>query len=74
MKKKVYDLEQTKKKMQEEIELKEEEHMIALLDQQLKNTKNDSHNSNENLKKSLTLGNNNSKQIPNLATTYKSLK
>jgi hypothetical protein len=61
--------------MQEDIDLKEEEHMIALIDQQFKFTKNDSLNNNDiSLKKSITVSNNDSKQIPNLANTYKSLK
>lgn len=48
--------------------------MIALIDQQFKLSKGESQNCSTELKKSMTLNNHDGKQIPNLASTYKSLK
>jgi hypothetical protein len=47
--------------------------MLALIDQQIKLSKSDLQNSiaDISLKNSLKLSNNDSKQIPNLANTYK---
>ena len=48
--------------------------MLALIDQQIKFSKTDSNPNEQSLKKSLMLNNSDSKQLPNLASTYKSLK
>lgn len=48
--------------------------MLALIDQQIKFSKTESNPNEQSLKKSLMLNNSDSKQLPNLASTYKSLK
>ena len=48
--------------------------MLALIDQQIKFSKTESNPNEQSLKKSLMLNNSDSKQLPNLANTYKSLK
>lgn len=48
--------------------------MLALIDQQIKFSKAESNPNEQSLKKSLLLNNSDSKQLPNLANTYKSLK
>lgn len=56
------------------MERKDEEHMIALIDQQFNLVKSTTQIANNTeLKKSMTLSNQD-RQIPNLATTYQSLQ